>query len=138
MNGLEKIIEYIKADSDAQCAEIERDAAAECERVRSEYAKKEQDEYWKYLGVGAKEAEQRLAQLNELADHESKRQIILTQQEMVDAAFSLAAAKLTELPENEYIELLAKYGADPELSAEDFIAQFREDMTSDVRAALFD
>ena len=108
MNGIEKIIASIESESAKECAEIEAAAASERERVRAEYAKKEQEEYWRVFDAGAREAENRLKRLSSLAAVESKKQILTTQQEMVDQAFELAAQRILSLPEHEYVGLLAR------------------------------
>lgn len=138
MNGIEGIIEYIKLQSAAECEAITAEAAQECERIRTEYARTEQDEYWKYLGIGAKETEQRLAQLNDLAEQEAKKQVFITQQEMVEAAFTLAAGKINELPGEEYSGLLEKLGVESDCGAEALVGRYKEELYAEVMAALFD
>ena len=121
MNGIEKILAHIMTESEEECAAIESAASEECERIRAEYAKSEQDEYWKLVNEGAKEAERRLERLNSLAALESKKQVLMTQQEMLSEAFSQAAKKLLELPESEYIAFLAKHAFAASLSGTETI-----------------
>ena len=116
MNGIEKILDHIKAESDAQCEEIERAAAEERERIAADYADKERDEYRKLLDAGANEAQRRLERLNSIAALESKKHVLMTQQEMVTVAFEQAANKLLELPKSEYVSFLAKHAAAASLS----------------------
>jgi len=108
MNGIEKILAHIKSESDAECEEIKREAAEECKRIADEYAKTEQDEYRKLVDSGTADAGRRLERLNSLAVLESKRHVLMTQQEMVTATFEHAAKALLELPEPEYIDFLVK------------------------------
>lgn len=138
MNGIEKVIEYIKAEAAAECEDIRKKAAEECERIRAGYTRMEQDEYWKYLSVGAKEAEQRIEQLTDLAGQESKKQVLATQREMVDAAFELAVKKLLEIPVNDYLALLSGLGVASDCSPEALVELYKEDLTPDVTASLFD
>ena len=121
MNGLEKILAHILKESDAECAVIEKEAAAECERIRASYEKAEQDEYWKLVNEGTKEAERRLERLNSLAALEAKKHVLMTQQEMLTEAFSYAAKKLLELPGNEYTGFLAKQAYSASLSGTETI-----------------
>ena len=107
MNGIERILAHIKSESDAECAEIERAAVDECDRIRAEYAKTEQDEYRKLIDAGTKDAERRLERLGSLAALESKKHVLMTQQEMVAEAFEYAAKKLLQLPDSVYIAFLA-------------------------------
>ncbi|MCL2125520.1 MAG: V-type proton ATPase subunit E [Oscillospiraceae bacterium] len=111
MNGIEKIIAHIKSESDAECEDIRRAAAEECEQIRSKYAKAEQDEYEKLLATGKLDADNRLERMHSLAMLESKKHVLMTQQEMVADAFEYAAKKILGLPEPEYVALLAKLAA---------------------------
>ena len=108
MNGIEKILAHIMTESSAECANIERDAAEECDSIRARYAKEEQNEYERLVDEGKRGAERRLDRLNSLAALESKKHVLMTQQEMLSDAFGHAAKKLLDLPENEYIGFLAK------------------------------
>ena len=116
MNGIEKILAHILTVSEAQCADIEHAAAEECDRIRAEFAKKENDEYQKLIQDGTKDAERRLERLNSLAALESKKQVLMTQQEMLSEAFAYAAKKLLQLPEEEYVNFLAGQAAAASLS----------------------
>ena len=127
MNGIEKILAHIKSESEAECAEIERAAAEECERIRSEYAKTEQDEYRKLMDAGASEADRLLERLGSLAALESKKHVLATQQEMVSEAFECAAKKLLELPKNEYVRFLAKQACAASLTGAETIIFSRSD-----------
>ena len=139
MNNIEKIIEYINAQTIAECEEISRNAAEECERKRAEFARAEQDEYWKYIDAGTKETERRLESLKELAAAEAKKQVDILQAEMLDEAFALAAQKLLTLPGDVYSELLKRLCIDDAgCSPDALLAQFRDDLTPDVVSALFD
>ena len=138
MNGIEAVISKIKTETAAECEEIAKKAAEECARITAEYSKKEQDEYWKYLGEGAKETEKRLEQLSDLADQESKKQIIATREEMAEAAFALATEKLENMPENEYAALAAKHGMAPGAAPAELVAKYKEKLSRVVASALFD
>ena len=138
MNGIEKILAHIKAESDAECEAIKREAAAECKRIREEYAGTEQEEYRKLVSEGTADAERRLERLNNLAVLESKRHVLMTQQEMVTAAFEYAAKTLLELPEQEYVAFLVKQACAASLSGTETIIlspSDRERIGSKVRDA---
>ena len=138
MNGLVKIIEHIRLESEADCKEILRNATVECERIRVEYKQKEQDEYWKSINAGTKETEHRLEQLKNLAAMEAQKLLLTTQQEMLGRAFALAAEMLQELPVQEYKELLIRLEIDSSCSAEDLVAKFKSVLSQSVISALFD
>jgi len=141
MNGLENLIEHIKSGAVAECSGIAQEASNECTRIHDEYAQKEQDEYWARVRAGAKDTELRLEQLKTLAGQEANKQILATQQEMVGAAFALAAKKLRELPESDYSAILARLGAgaaaDGKVAAA-LIAKYKEELSPSITSALFE
>ena len=138
MNNIEKIIEYIKTECEAECREIAHAAAEACERIRAEYSKTEQDEYWKAINTGTKETEQRLKQLAELAAQEASKQIISLHQDMADKAIELATEKLKAIPDNEFASLLKAKGIDPKCTPEELIEMYREKLMPIALSALFD
>jgi len=138
MNNIEKIIDYIKVKTIAECEEISRAAAEECVRIRAEYARSEQDEYWKSIDVGTKETEQRLEKLKELAAAEAKKQIDSLHKEMLDEAFTLAARNLMELPKGDYDAILIRLGIEADCSPDALVARYRAELEPDVIPALFD
>ena len=138
MDRIDKIIDHIKSESIAECGEIARNAAEECERIREEYSRTEQAEYWKSINIGSKETEQRLSKLSSLADEEANKLISATRQEMLDEAFALAAKKLLELPNSSYQKLLDGLGLESGHSAEDVVARYKDVLSRQVLSALFD
>jgi len=138
MNGLEKIIDHIRSASEAECGEISRKAAEECKRIRAGYSRTEQDEYWKYIDEGTKEAQRRGRQLAALADAEANKQILATQQELVDEAFSRAAESIRGLSKSDYARLLSRLKLKPDCSAGDVVAKFRNQLTQNITSMLFD
>ena len=116
MNGIEKILTHIKSECHAECEAIKRAADEECGRIRAKYARMEQDEYRKLMDTGKKEVERRLQRLNSLAALESKKHVLMTQQEMLAKAFEHAAQKLLDLPESDYVNFLASQACAASLS----------------------
>jgi len=121
MNGIEKIVEYIMSRSTVDCESIEIEAAEESIRIQADYAKLQQEEYWRIFDAGAKEADSRLKRLNSLAAIESRKQILVTEQEMISAAFDLAVEKLLQLPDREYTALLVKLACNASITGEEVI-----------------
>jgi V/A-type H+-transporting ATPase subunit E len=138
MDGIDKLLEYIRAQADAQCAEISQDATGKCKEIRAEYSRTEQGEYWEHISIGSKETEHRHEQLRNLAAMESKKKLLATQQEMVDEAFALAAKKLQELPKREYSKVLTRLGMDTHCSAEDIVEKYRAELSLKIVSMLFD
>ena len=138
MNNIEKIIEYIKADTEEKCREIARNAAAECDRIHTESSRKEQEEYWKAINAGTRETEQRLKRLNYLAYEEAEKQVAALHQEMLDEAFSLAAEKLGELPDKEYAKLLKRLSMGTGRTPEEVVSTFKGALSLRFVSALFE
>jgi len=138
MNNIEKILEYIKSQTITECEEISKAAEDECERIRTEFARKEQDEYWKSIDIGTKETEKRLENLKELAAAEAKKQIDSLHNEMLDEAFTLAARVLSELPHDDYDKLLKRLGFEADCSPDIVVEQYRTEMGLAVMSALFE
>ncbi|MDR1589895.1 MAG: hypothetical protein LBS51_06855 [Oscillospiraceae bacterium] len=103
MDGIQKIIDRIEADSAAECEEIAAQAERQCQEIKADYSKAEQDAYWKIVNAGAKEAEQRIDRLGSIAKLEAKKQILAAKQELVTRAFDRAADMLAHLPEDKYV-----------------------------------
>lgn len=108
MNGIEKIVEHIKARSAEECEEIAKSADEECAKIHEKCARAEQDEYWKLVASGKRELDLRSERLEGLAALEAKKSILAVQQEMMAAAFELAAEKILNLPEREYVAFLVR------------------------------
>ena len=138
MDGLEKIVAHIRSKSEMECKAITKAGAEECETIRVEYKKKEQDEYWKAINIGSKDAEQRLESLSSLAAMEAKKQVTAMQQEILEAAFALAAKNMLELPEDKLTELRIKHDAPAGCSTTDFVELFKEKLSQGVLSTLFD
>jgi len=137
MNGMEKIIDFIRSESEAELREIAKKAGEECERIRAVYAAAEQDEYWNAIDAGTKETERRLERLNKLAEMEANKQILATQQEMINEAFALAAKKLKGLPKSDFEALLVKLGLGTECGADEIVSKYRSSLSNKVTSVLF-
>ena len=138
MTGIERILEQVKVQSNEECEEIANNAVIECDEIRSQYAKKEQDEYWKFLSQATNEAEQRLIQLGELANKEAQKKLNSTRREMADRAFELAAQKLAALPRNEFSKLLVRLKLKSTFTPESVVSRYKEFLLPSVESILFD
>ena len=138
MNGIEKIIEHIRSESDAKCKEIAMDAAETCEQIRAEYSQIEQEEYWNTIDKGTKETEERYEQLTNLASVEAQKKLRSSQREMLDEAFALAAKKVSELPANKYKELLKRHNLDSSTSPGALVGRYKDALSQTILTILFD
>lgn len=107
MNGIEKIIDRISGDAQAEIDAILEEARAEAAQITAKYeaqAKEEADEILKRGSAAAAEREERLASM---AQMEGRKAELAAKQEVIEEAFELALKKLLELPEERYVNLLA-------------------------------
>jgi vacuolar-type H+-ATPase subunit E/Vma4 len=138
MQGFEKIIESIKAESERECNEIALKAIEQCEKIHEDNKKREQDEYWHYVNTGSKEIEQRIKQLTDMAAEQAKKLAYTMQQELLDEVLEMTARKLSALPSRKYNELLKKLGVEAGCKPEYLVEHYRDDLTPSVTTALFD
>ncbi len=111
MNGIEKIIDRISGDAQAEIDAILAEANAEAAQITAKYAdqaKAEADEILKRGTAAAAEREERLASM---AQMEGRKAELAAKQEVIEEAFALALKKLLALPEDKYVELLAGLAA---------------------------
>ena len=108
MNGIENITGRIEADAQVEIDRIQADAAREAEKIRAGYAARAQREASDILARGEKNAAERGSRLVSAAQMEARKMNLAAKQEVLDKAFALALERLTQLPEEEYVALLAK------------------------------
>ena len=137
MTGIEKITGRIEADARAEAANITAEAKAKCAGIRAEYEKKAEDAYWETLRSGVKECEDRADRLGRLAGMEARKSTLNLKQTMVGEAFDLAVKKICEMPQGDYVTVMAKLAAKAASGREAvaFNASDRERCGADIVAA---
>lgn len=111
MNGIEKIIDRISGDAQAEIDAVLAQARDEAAQITAKYeaqARAEADEILKRGAAAAAEREERLASM---AQMEGRKAELAAKQEVIEEAFALALSKLQALPEDKYVELLAGLAA---------------------------
>ena len=104
MNGIDKIIARMEADTQAECADIAAQAAAEAEAILARYrAEADRCKVLEHEQVERLEGGSRLA---------CRQRVLAEKQRMLDEAFARAADALLKLPRPEYIDLLASLAAE--------------------------
>ena len=121
MKGTEKIIAHIRADAQAQADAIIAQAEQQCAAIREEYETKAKDRYAEKIRAGVKACEDRVDSMKRIARMEAKKGLLALKQEMVSKSFELACEKLVNLPEADYVELLAKLAAQASVTGEEEI-----------------
>ena len=112
MNGIDKIIARMEADTQAECADIAAHAAAEAEAILAQY-RAEADKLLREGEARCKALEHEQVERLEGGSRLVCRQRVLAEkQRMLDEAFARAADALLKLPRPEYIDLLASLAAE--------------------------
>jgi len=121
MKGTELIIAHIQADAKAQADAILAQAEQQCAAIREEYEKKASESYGAKIRAGVKDCQDRVDSMDRIAGMEARKGLLSLKQEMVSASFEKALVKLTELPEEQYVALLAKLAAKASVSGDEQI-----------------
>jgi vacuolar-type H+-ATPase subunit E/Vma4 len=138
MQEFEKIIEYIKTESEKECREIAIKANEDCAKVSSVYSQKEQDAYWACVQEGSRDIEKRIEKLSNLAIEQAEKMVNDMQQNALDDVLALTARKLSSLPSRKYDELLKRLGVEQGCKPEYLVEHYREELAPSVIRALFD
>lgn len=106
MTGLERIIEQIKIDSEANTAKIIEDAQIEADRIIEEAMNATEIECREIIGKGKEDARviDRIAASS--AEQQLRRANLAAQRQVIEEVFSEALTKLRSLPDNDYFLVL--------------------------------
>ena len=107
MNGLEKLTGQIDADVKKEIDAALVQARSQAQEIQSWYESQAQIQVEAIRRKGQQDAVFRQERLVDEAKMQARRDILATKQELIGRAFDLALEKLLELPEKEYVALLA-------------------------------
>lgn len=108
MNGIEKITGQIDADVQKEIDAALDQARAQAQEIEARYASQAEAQAESIRRKGEQDAALRQERLVDVAKLEARKALLAAKQDMVGQAFDLALKKLLELPDQEYIALLAK------------------------------
>lgn len=108
MNGIEKITGQIDADVQKEIDAALDQARAQAQEIEARYASQAEAQAEAIRRKGEQDAALRQERLVDVAKLEARKALLAAKQDMVGQAFDLALKKLLELPDQEYIALLAK------------------------------
>lgn len=108
MNGIEKITARIQQDAEAEIQKILAEAEEKAKAIRSQYEAQAKAETVKAAEAAEKAALQLVERGEGSARMEAKKVILSTKQGLIDKAFVSAQQQLLQLPQAEYVELLAR------------------------------
>ena len=107
MNGLEKLTGQIDADVQKEIDAALVQARSQAQEIQSWYESQAQIQVEAIRRKGQQDAVFRQERLVDEAKMQARRDILATKQELIGRAFDLALEKLLQLPEKEYVALLA-------------------------------
>ena len=119
MKGTEKIIAHIGADAKAQADAILAQAEARCAEIREGYEQQAKQAYAERIRAGVKANQDRLDSMERLAKMEGRKAVLALKQDMVSKSFDMATDKLVNLPEEQYVALLAKLAANASVTGDE-------------------
>ncbi|HPE16544.1 MAG TPA: V-type ATP synthase subunit E family protein [Oscillospiraceae bacterium] len=128
MNGIEKITAHIESDSMEETRLIREEAEKKAAAIRAGYEKAAQDEYNKLVAASQKDSASRLERLGSVAGVDARKTILAAKQEMLDRAFDLALSKLSALPEERYVPLVASLAANASRNGKEEIILSEQDL----------
>lgn len=108
MNGIEKITGQIDADVQKEIDAALDQARAQAQEIEARYTSQAEAQAEAIRRKGEQDAALRQERLVDVAKLEARKSLLAAKQDMVGQAFDLALKKLLELPDQEYIALLAK------------------------------
>lgn len=108
MTGIEKITARIQADAKQEIDAVLAEAKGQAEEIATHYDADAKQVEADTLEKGQRRAEEIRQRLNSTAQMDAKKQELTVKQELLDKAFDLAYEKLLQLPEEDYVDLLAK------------------------------
>ena len=108
MNGIEKITGQIDADVQKEIGAALDQARAQAKEIEARYESQAQTQGEAIRRKGEQDAALRRERLVDVARLEARKTLLAAKQDLVGQAFDLALKKLLELPDQEYIALLAK------------------------------
>jgi V/A-type H+-transporting ATPase subunit E len=108
MNGIDKIAGRITEDGKQEAEAILAEARKEAGGLTEKYAVQAKEEAEKILAAAKSHAEEIKRRAVGAAEQDAKQQLLATKQDMITKAFDEALKKLLNLPEPEYVDLLAR------------------------------
>ena len=108
MNGIEKITARIETDMKAEVEEILKNAESRASEIRAEYEAQVRVQAETAAAAGREAAERQKERLESAAKMDARKELLAAKQACLDEAFEKARKKLLSMPEDDYVELLAK------------------------------
>ena len=121
MNGINKITDRIAAEASAEIEAMHAEALQKCKEIGEACDKQAQEKYRKLMDEGRKDAELQGQRLAGAAVLESKKNVLAMKQGAVSKILDMAADRICNLPEDEYIAFLTKLASEAAVTGEEEI-----------------
>ena len=107
MDGIEKITGRIAADAGREIDEINAEARRQADEILARYEAQAKRDSEEILSRGKRNADERVERLASVAQLDARKLELAAKQEMLSKAYDLALEKLVNLPDKDYVTLLA-------------------------------
>lgn len=107
MEGIEKITARIAQDADAEIARLNQQTQEQIREMQDKAQAQADRERADILARGRRAADERVERLASVAQLDARKLELAAKQEMLSKAYDLALEKLVNLPDKEYVNLLA-------------------------------
>lgn len=107
MDGIEKITGRIAEDAGREIDSLLADARRQADEITARYEAQAQRESEDIISRGKRNADERVERLASVAQLDARKLELAAKQEMLARAYDLALEQLLNLPEKEYVALLA-------------------------------
>ena len=129
MNGIDKITGRISEDAQREIDAIQAQAAQQAGEITARYQAQAQRESGEIVERGRRNADERVERLASVAQLEARKMELAAKQEMIAKAFDQALEQLLELPEGEYVALLASLAAKASVTGKETVILSQKDRT---------
>ena len=127
MEGINKITAKIAQDAQADIDKLMAETGAKLQAIQADAAAQAQEEAHEIVEKGRMAAAERLERLKSASQMERRKLELAAKQEVLGEAFDLALEKLCTLPEQEYIDLLARLALEASSSGKEQIIFSQKD-----------
>ncbi|MBR6230618.1 MAG: hypothetical protein IKR00_01635 [Lachnospiraceae bacterium] len=127
MKGVEKITERILAEANEAANAAKSEAEAKAKEILEEFEGKAKQTYEQMVANGRVEAAAAAERKVRTAKLQAKKDILGTKQEFINKAYTIAQESILAMPEDEYVDLLARKACEASISGEEAVILNEDD-----------
>lgn len=129
MDGIEKITGRIAEDVGREIDEINAEARRQADEIAARYDAQAKRESEEIVARGRRNADERVERLASVAQLECRKLELAAKQEMLSKAYDKALELLLDLPEREYVDLLANLAVRAAVTGREAVILSQKDRT---------